>query len=448
MSVPGSHAHDSTREAIALAAEALSGLDASAHVFLEDREDVRIRLANDGARECTRTRSRGASVVGRTTVHRSDPGIDELLLMAVLAAGRGAPPIRAPGPIGERPAMSRLPEGLPDQAAAWLAADAADHFEEPGVRIEVRIVRFNQTVWVGRPFEPALREGRAGHRIEVRATCRAAGRVGEAIAERALGPTDPFPYGIVDSAVRRARERFGSRRGPGRWSAVPAIFAPSIAGVVVHELIGHSLEGDIVARGASRLTTFREPRLPRELTVVEDPHRGRAPWTIDDEGTSARPVVLVEGGRVTGVLHDVTTARAAGAESTGHGRRASYLDRVLPRLGCTFVAGGHDDPRSILEGTPTGVFLRRIVAANVDAAAGVATFLVTDADAIEQGRLTYPLEPFPIVIDIEESLRSMDAIGDDLEFDRCVGSCVRDGQPVAVSVGAPTIRLGVIKALL
>jgi TldD protein len=182
--------------------------------------------------------------------------------------------------------------------------------------------------------------------------------------------------------------------------------------------------------------------------VVDDPHRGRAPWTIDDEGTCPRPIVLIEGGRTTGVLHDLTTARAAGAESTGHGRRGSYLDRVLPRLGCTYVAGGNDDPLSILESTRSGVFLRRIVAANVDPITGAGMFLVTDADAIEQGRLTYPLEPFPIVIDIDESLPSLDAIGDDLAFDRCVGSCVRDGQPVAVSVGAPTIRLGVIKALL
>ncbi len=448
MSAPGSPAHDSTHEAIALAAEALSGLDARAHVFLEDREDVRLRIANDGTRECIRTRSRGAAVVGRTAVHRADPGIDELLPMAGLAAGRDVSYARPSGTIGEREAMSRLPDGLLDQASAWLAADAAAHLGERGVRIEARVVRFNQTVWVGRPYARTVREVRAGHRIEVRATCRVADRVGEATSEAALGPNEPFPSGIVDGAARRARERSASRRGPGRWSTVPAVFAPSIAGVVVHELIGHSLEGDIVLGGASRLMKLREPRFARELTVVEDPHRGRAPWTIDDEGTPSRPVVLVQGGRVTGALHDLTTARAAGAQSTGHGRRASYLDRVLPRLGCTYVAGGDDDPRSILEGTRTGVFLRRIVAANVDAAAGVATFLVTDADAIEQGRLTYPLEPFPIVIDIEESLRSLDAIGDDLEFDRCVGSCVRDGQPVAVSVGAPTIRLGVINALL
>ena len=168
--------------------------------------------------------------------------------------------------------------------------------------------------------------------------------------------------------------------------SVPAVLAPAVAGVVVHELVGHALEGDVVAGGRSRLACAPEGLLPRDLTVLDDPGRARAPWGIDDEGTPSRAVALVEGGRVSGVLHDLTTARAAGARSTGHGRRASYLDRVLPRLGCTYVAQGDQDPATILRSTRGGVYVRRIVAAHADTESGESMFLVTDADIIRRAR--------------------------------------------------------------
>ncbi len=114
-------------------------------------------------------------------------------------------------------------------------------------------------------------------------------------------------------------------------------------------------------------------------------------------------------------------------------------------MGCTFIASGHDDPREILRSTREGVFIRRMTSGQTDPIAGRATFVVTDADRIENGELTYPLETFVAELDGFDLWKTIDRIGDDLAFDTIIGSCMRDGQPLAVSVGAPTIRIGVVR---
>jgi TldD protein len=116
-------------------------------------------------------------------------------------------------------------------------------------------------------------------------------------------------------------------------------------------------------------------------------------------------------------------------------------------MGCTYVAPGEDDPREIMRETRAGVFIRRMTAGHTDPTAGRASFVVTEADTIMGGELGAPLEPFVIELKGHEAWGSIDRIGNDLSFDTCVGSCVRDGQPLAVSVGAPTIRIGVIRVV-
>ena len=145
------------------------------------------------------------------------------------------------------------------------------------------------------------------------------------------------------------------------------------------------------------------------------------------------------------MLLDRGSASTLGKLSTGHGRRTSYLETVLPRMGCTFIEAGDDDPSEVLRGTRTGVYIRRLTAGHTDRISGRASFLVTDADRIVDGRLAEPLDVFVLELDGRESWKTIDRIGHDLAFDSCIGSCVRDGQPLAVSVGAPTIRIGVTR---
>jgi TldD protein len=113
-------------------------------------------------------------------------------------------------------------------------------------------------------------------------------------------------------------------------------------------------------------------------------------------------------------------------------------------MGCTFIDAGTDDPAEIVRSTSHGLFIRRLATGHTDPVTGRATFVVTDADRIEAGRLCEPLETFILVLEGRDAWSSIDRVGHDLRLDACVGSCLRDGQPLAVSVGAPTIRIGVV----
>src|SRR4029453_2588335 len=112
---------------------------------------------------------------------------------------------------------------------------------------------------------------------------------------------------------------------------------PGVAGVVAHELIGHALEGDVVARGTTWISAAASPNGGVPVTVIDDPRRGRGAWAIDDEGTETNRTILLDLGRPVGKVLDRATADLLGVRSTGHGRRSSYLEPVRPRMGCTFI---------------------------------------------------------------------------------------------------------------
>jgi TldD protein len=252
----------------------------------------------------------------------------------------------------------------------------------------------------------------------------------------------------IRDAFVRTFERAESKAA---WSLPPkpgetaAVFAPGAAGVIAHELIGHALEGDVVACRRSWIANGGLSAPSIAVTVADDPRRGRGAWLIDDEGTAALETRLIEHNRQVGLLLDRAAAAALGQAPTGHGRRSSYLDRIQPRMGCTFIESGADDPIDILRSTRAGVFIHRLSGGHTDPNSGRATFVVTESDRVIDGRLAGPLDDFVIELRGPESWRSIDRIAHDLEFDTCVGSCVRDGQPLAVSVGAPTIRIGVVR---
>jgi TldD protein len=158
-------------------------------------------------------------------------------------------------------------------------------------------------------------------------------------------------------------------------------------------------------------------------------------------------VALVDDGQLVGELNCRRATRTTGQVATGHGRRSSYLVSVAPRMGCTFVAAGENDPDQVLAETGSGVYIRRMAAATTDVAAGHAIFHVTDADRIEGGRVDSPLEPFLLWITLSNTLASLDRPCNDTSFDNCVGTCLKGHQPLAVSVGTPTIRLGLATVL-
>jgi TldD protein len=414
-------------------------------IFLERRDDLRVELGS-GRVECateTETRSEGIAVEFGTDpvrhLYLSDPGPADL---EAIAEGR-IPDERAPADpelAGNR-SPSPAPPPVRDRLDALLGAMGATGED---CSVDGRLVTFTQTVVVARPDRGAVVDSRRGERVRIDVRVRRGGRVGAATAEWVdrRGRSVLDAERLVGFALERARERCDAR--PPTGGPCAAVFAPGVGGVLVHELVGHALEGDTVLRNGCRLGAADLSFASRDVTVIDDPRRGRASWSVDDEGETVRPVALIRDGHVVGRLHDRRTARRAGTAPTGHGRRSSYLEPALPRMGCTFVGRGGSDPTEVLRATPDGIYVRRMEAASVEPFRGAATFRVTDADRIRDGRLDHPLEPFVLEATLEATLTTLDHIGTDLAFDACVGSCLRDGQPLATSVGAPTFRLGVV----
>jgi TldD protein len=269
----------------------------------------------------------------------------------------------------------------------------------------------------------------------------------EATEEWVVRPGEEVPVSrIAESVLRRLDERGDVVRPVPGQSAV--VFASGTSGVLVHEVVGHGLEADTVLRGGSALARLEGASLPKDLFVMDDPRRGRNPWRWDDEGEEAQPTPLVREGRVVGQVSDLYTARASGRTPTGHGRRSSYAEPVRPRMGCTFLATSRLSPDDVIASTRSGVYVRRMESAGTDPGSGVAYFRVTDADRVHEGRIEAPLIPFLVRVALPDALTSLDRIADDLAFDRCIGSCVRDGQPLATSVGGPTCRVGLATIIL
>lgn len=178
---------------------------------------------------------------------------------------------------------------------------------------------------------------------------------------------------------------------------------------------------------------------------MDDPRRGRGGWQVDDEGESAQPTAIIREGSLSSFLHSLETARRAETVSTGHARCSSFRDAILPRLGCTFVANGPHHPDEIMKEVQDGIYVRRMESAHTDPSSGHALFRIRDADRIEAGQLTAPLQSHLLETLAVEALAGIAMIGNDLEFDRCIGSCHRHGQPLVTSVGAPTICTRLMK---
>lgn len=415
---------DSVRNAVASAASGLSGDDPAAHSFYEIREDVRVTLGSGGRREVLTTSSRGGVTAGLRSAHASDPDF-----MRSVSAD---------------PATVEIGFPIPALEAAVLAAAKRASSGRRQVAWTARLVGFHQVVWVGRPDLDVVSDVRRGCRVELRVTTGSQGRA-TAVEDVVLDAGDMAPIATkFMSAFERAEAKSGTGEVPVAGETV-AVFAPGVAGIAAHELIGHALEGDAVCSGRSWIRNGGLPAGPAIASVVDDPRRGRGAWSVDDEGTAAQHTCLIDRGRPVGLLLDRSTARLLARSSTGHGRRASHLDRIQPRMGCTYIEPGGDDPAEIVRSTSKGLFIRRLTGGHTDPESGRATFVVEDSDRIMGGRLAGPLDGYVIELTGPQSWKTIDRVGSDLAFDTCVGSCVRGGQPLAVSVGAPTIRIGLIR---
>jgi TldD protein len=215
-------------------------------------------------------------------------------------------------------------------------------------------------------------------------------------------------------------------------------------GVLLHEAIGHPLEGDFNRKGSSAFSGRLGERVAAPgVTVVDDGSIGerRGSLSIDDEGTPTQCNTLIEDGILTAYIQDRLNARLMGVEPTGNGRRESFAHAPMPRMTNTFMLGGNDDPGEILARAGNGIYAKSFGGGQVDITSGKFVFSCTEAYKIENGRLGQPIKGATLIGDGPTVLTKVAAIGNDMALDEGIGVCGKGGQSVPAGVGQPTLLI-------
>ena len=251
--------------------------------------------------------------------------------------------------------------------------------------------------------------------------------------------------GQVDEALRQALVNLESVPAPA--GEMPVVLGPGWTGVLLHEAVGHGLEGDF---NRKRTSTFSgrigEQVASKGVTVVDDGTMAdrRGSLTIDDEGTPTGRTVLIEDGILKGYMQDRLNARLMGVAPTGNGRRESYAHHPMPRMTNTFMLAGDEAPEDILKSVDKGLYCVHFGGGQVDITSGKFTFSCTEAYKIEDGKVGAPVKGATLIGNGPEVMNRVSMIGHDLELDHGIGTCGKNGQGVPVGVGQPTVRVDAI----
>ena len=254
---------------------------------------------------------------------------------------------------------------------------------------------------------------------------------------------DPLHWNrAVDEALAQAIINLDSVAAPAGEMTV--VCGPGWPGVLLHEAIGHGLEGDFNRKGTSAFSGRIGERVAAPgVTVVDDGSisERRGSLTIDDEGTPTQATTLIEDGILKGYLQDRLNARLMGVAPTGNGRRESFAHAPMPRMTNTFMLGGKDDPGEILARAKNGIYAKSFGGGQVDITSGKFVFSCTEAYRIENGRLGAPIKGATLIGDGPTVLTRVRAIGNDMALDEGIGICGKGGQSVPAGVGQPTLLI-------
>lgn len=243
-------------------------------------------------------------------------------------------------------------------------------------------------------------------------------------------------------AVRQALVNLDAQPAPA--GTMPVVLGPGWPGVLLHEAVGHGLEGDFNRKGTSMYARqFGEMVASPQCTIVDDGTLAgrRGSLNVDDEGVPSRCNTLIENGRLVGFMQDKMNARLMGVEPTGNGRRESYAHLPMPRMTNTYMLPGNDVPEDIIASLDHGIYAVNLGGGSVDITSGRFVFSTSEAYLVEKGKIVCPIKGATLIGGGDEVMRNISMVGNDLALDSGVGVCGKDGQSVPVGVGQPTLRV-------
>ena len=388
---------------------------------------------------------------------------DEITLPAMLEAGRTARSIARAGQSGSvavRPGSSRdIPLYLPEDPLGSLdegrKIELLKHVDQVARDADPRVTQVmcslagvREMILVLNADGELVTDVRPLVRLNVQVLVEQGGRreSGSAGGGGRSGylyfSEDDRAGGYAREAVRQALVNLDAVDAPA--GTMKVVLGPGWPGVLLHEAIGHGLEGDFNRKGTSAFAGRMGERVAAPgITIVDDgtlPGR-RGSLNVDDEGTVTQRTVLIEDGMLRWYMQDRLNGRLSGSRSTGNGRRESYAHLPMPRMTNTYMLPGSHDPGEILASVDHGLYAVNFGGGQVDITSGKFVFSASEAYLIENGRITHPVKGATLIGNGPDVLTRVAMIGNDLELDTGVGTCGKEGQGVPVGVGQPTLRI-------
>lgn len=437
-----------------------------ADLYFELRENAHVSLEEGIVKRATSSISQGVGVrvlAGEKTgfAYSDDVSVDSLALAArsarAIADGNGS---AHPVPVSTRPArptadLYPVPENgvsrpLPERIDLLEAIDREARAFDPRIsNVMANVAVEEKRVLVANSEGTFVVDDQPLVRLNVTCIADEKGRRESGSA----GGGGRFPLATLTTDRSRAMEwaREAARQAIVNLDAEEApagemkvVLGPGWPGVLLHEAVGHGLEGDFNRKKTSAFADRIGERVASELcTVVDDGTLSarRGSLNIDDEGTPTGRTVLIEKGRLRGYLQDRLNAGLMGVPRTGNGRRESFMHAPLPRMTNTFMLAGEDDPEEILRSVDSGIYAVSFGGGQVDITNGKFVFSAREAYRIEGGKLGAPLKGVTLIGNGPDALTRISRVGSDLALDEGIGVCGKDGQSVPVGVGLPTVRI-------
>jgi len=441
-------------------AHGLDGAD-DGELFLEYRQSEQMVFDNGRLKQATYDTSQG---FGLRAVKDEAVGYAHASDMSEQALARAADAVRAvkggyAGTYADAPARTNVrlygdenPLGAPDFASKVKLLEEIDAYaraRDPRVRQVSASIGANwQVVEILRADGQIYRDVRPLVRVNVSVVAGAGDR--QETGSHGFGGRDGYQRfieaaswrGAVDEAVRQAILNLDSVPAPA--GEMDVVLGPGWPGVMLHEAVGHGLEGDFNRKQTSAFAGLLGQQVAaRGVTVVDDGTLGgrRGSLSVDDEGTPTSRTVLIEDGILVGYMQDRQNARLMGMAPTGNGRRESHAHVPMPRMTNTYMPGGDRDPAEIIASVKNGIYAVNFGGGQVDITSGKYVFQCTEAYRIENGRIGAPVKGAMLIGNGPTDLHRISMIGNDFALDPGIGTCGKNGQGVPVGVGQPTLRM-------